>query len=68
MVMNNEISVILPEIIPVLRDKKNQDVALDKEEYSIYFILIGKNMTYRQIVSAAEILAIAGGLISSPMI
>ena len=66
--MNNEISVILPEIIPVLRDKRNQDVALDKEEYSIYFILIGKNMTYRQIVSAAEILAIAGGLISSPMI
>ena len=40
--MNNEISVILPEIIPVLRDKKNQDVALDKEEYSIYY----KNIIY----------------------
>ena len=40
--MNDNIFIILPEIIPVLRDKKNQDIVIDKEEYSIYY----KNIIY----------------------
>lgn len=40
--MNDDIFIILPERIPILRDKKNQDIAIDKEEYSIYY----KNIVY----------------------
>ena len=38
----DNVFIILPESIPVMINKKNQDVQIDKEEYSIYF----KNIIY----------------------
>ena len=35
--MKNEIVIVLPEEIAILRDKKYQDAQIDKEEFSIYF-------------------------------
>lgn len=40
--MNDKIFIILPKRISLLRDKKNQDIAIDREEYSIYY----KNIIY----------------------
>lgn len=40
--MHDKIFIILPEKISVLRDKKNQDALIDKEEFSIYY----KNIIY----------------------
>ena len=40
--MKNEITIVLPEEIAILRDKKYQDAQIDKEEFSIYF----KNIIY----------------------
>ena len=33
----NEISIVLPHRIPILRDAKNQGICWDREEYSIYY-------------------------------
>lgn len=33
----NEISIVLPHKISILRDVKNQGIRWDKEEYSIYY-------------------------------
>lgn len=35
--MQDKIYIILPQHISILRDKRNQDICTDKEEFSIYF-------------------------------
>lgn len=35
--MGQEVLIIIPEKLYVLRDKKNQDICVDKEEYTIYY-------------------------------
>ena len=35
--MENKLLIILPQKIYILRNKKYQDICIDKEEYSIYY-------------------------------
>lgn len=35
--MSDKIDIVLPRKIPILRDKKNQDLLTDTEEYSVYY-------------------------------